>query len=195
MSDVLIGFFLASLITAIFTTRLFILYQWYALNSLILGLLAIVIANKIDDKEMLIMGIITILIKFILIPYILKKLTIKFNIPRQIIPTIKIQYLTMIVPIILVFTFYLITPILGDFHLSNYVAIAVSSLFLSLLLIMEHSNIAPKIIGFLTIENSLFLLGISATNGMPMLIELGVFFDLLMFIVIINLLFKEEKWN
>ena len=63
---------------------------------------------------------------------------------------------------------------------------------LSLLLMIEHKNIAAKIIGFLDIENSLFLLGISATNGMPMLIELGIFVDLLMLIVIVNLLFKYQ---
>jgi hydrogenase-4 component E len=57
---------------------------------------------------------------------------------------------------------------------------------------MEHKNIAAKIIGFLSIENTLFLLGISSTNGMPMLVELGIFVDLLMLIVIINLLFKYQ---
>jgi hydrogenase-4 component E len=66
-------------------------------------------------------------------------------------------------------------------------------MFLSLILMLEHKNIAPKIIGFLSMENALFLLGISATGGMPMLVELGIFFDLLMAIVVINLLFKKEE--
>ena len=76
---------------------------------------------------------------------------------------------------------------------ANYVAISISALFLSLILMLEHKNIAPKIIGFLSMENSLFLLGISTTDGMPMLVELGIFFDLLMAIVVINLLFKKEE--
>ena len=58
---------------------------------------------------------------------------------------------------------------------------------------MEHKNVAPKIVGFLSIENSLFLLGVTATEGMPMLVELGIFFDLLMAIVVINLLFRHEE--
>jgi hydrogenase-4 component E len=100
----------------------------------------------------------------------------------------------MLIPIILVFTYYLADPIthmIGEN--SNYIAISISSLFLSLLLMMEHKNVAPKIIGFLSMENALFLLGISATEGMPMLVELGIFFDLLMAIVVINLLFKQER--
>jgi hydrogenase-4 component E len=57
---------------------------------------------------------------------------------------------------------------------------------------MEHKRMIAKIMGFLFIENALFLLGIVATEGMPMLIELGVFFDLMMFILVINLLFKYQ---
>ena len=193
MVDVFIGFFLATLITQAFTTRLFRLILWYALNSLFLGLIAIYQGINLDDGEMKLMGVITIAIKFLLIPYILKYFFVKFNIQRNIKPITSIQYLVIIIPIILVFTFYLITPLINNFpHHANYIAISISSLMLALLLMIEHKNIAAKIIGFLDIENALFLLGMSATNGMPMLIELGIFVDLLMLIVIINLLFKHQ---
>jgi len=194
MVDFLIGLFLASLIVALFTTRLYRLLLWYSLNSLTLGLLALSIGSSIDDDAMLITGVMTIIIKAIGIPYVLKNLSQKFHFVRQITPEIKVQYAIMLVPAILVFTFYLSEPIVNMIHTNaNYVAISISSLFLSLLLMMEHSNVAPKIIGFLTLENSLFLLGITATNGMPMLVELGIFFDLLMAIVVINLLFHKEE--
>jgi len=193
MINVLIGFFIAVLIASLFTNRLFRLYFWYGLNSLILGSIAIVIGKHLGNEELVIMGIITIIIKFLVIPLVLKKITIRFKINRDISQIIKIQYLTIIVPIVLVFTYYLITPVLDSFTTHpNFVAISISSLFLSLLLIMEHKKMIAKIMGFLFIENSLFLLGIVATNGMPSLIELGVFFDLMMFILIINLLFKYQ---
>jgi hydrogenase-4 component E len=193
MINALIGFFIAILISALFTTRLYRLFFWYALNSLMLGSIAIILGLKIADDAMVTTGIITIIIKFLLIPYILKYITKKFNIDRKAPPTLTIQYSTIIVPIILVFTFYLVSPMLTSFGInSNYVAIAISSLFLSLLLIIEQKNISARIVGFLFIENSLFLLGISAVEGMPMLVELGIFVDLMMLIIIINLLFKNE---
>ncbi len=194
MVDFLIGLFLASLIVALFTTRLFRLLLWYSMNSLMLGILALSIGNSIDDKAMIITGIMTIVIKAIGIPFVLKTLSQKFHFVRQITPEIKVQYAIMLVPAILVFTFYLSEPITHMIHTNaNYVAISISSLFLSLLLMMEHKNVAPKIVGFLSMENALFLLGITATNGMPMLVELGIFFDLLMAIVVINLLFHKEE--
>ena len=194
MVDFLIGLFLASLIVALFTTRLYRLLLWYSLNSLMLGLLALIIGKSLDDDAMIITGVLTIVLKAIAIPYILKNLSQKFHFVRQITPEIKVQYAIMLVPAILVFTFYLSEPITHMIHTNaNFVAISISSLFLSLLLMMEHKNVAPKIVGFLSMENALFLLGITATNGMPMLVELGIFFDLLMAIVVINLLFHKEE--
>jgi hydrogenase-4 component E len=196
MVDFLIGIFLATLISSLFTTRLYKLLLWYSLNSLTLGLLALVIGQELDDEAMIITGIVTIVIKAIGIPYVLKRLSSKFNFVRQITPEIKVQYAIMLIPAILVFTFYLAEPITHMMqNNANYVAISISSLFLSLLLMIEHKNVAPKIIGFLSMENALFLLGITATDGMPMLVELGIFFDLLMAIVVINLLFNREEMH
>jgi len=194
MIDFFIGLFLASLIVALFTTRLYRLLLWYSLNSLMLGLLALGIGRELNDEAMIITGIVTIVIKAVVIPYVLKNFSQKFHFVRQITPEIKVQYAIMLVPAILVFTFYLSEPIVHMIHTNaNYVAISISSLFLSLLLIMEHKNVAPKIVGFLSMENALFLLGVTATDGMPMLVELGIFFDLLMAIVVINLLFHKEE--
>ncbi len=193
MIDILIGFYLATLITELFTTRLYRLFGWYALNSLFLGFIALKMGYDLNDKSMMISGGLTILIKFLLIPYILKNITLKFRIPRNINPNLKVHYSTIIVPIILVFTFYLVTPLANNFSYNpNYIAISISSLFLALLLVIEHKNVAPKIIGFLSIENALFLLAISATEGMPMLVELGIFVDIMMLIVIVNILFKHQ---
>ncbi len=196
MIDFLIGLFLASLIVALFTSRLYRLLFWYSLNSLTLGLLALFIGEELDDKAMLITGIATIVIKAAGIPYLLKYLSQKFHLVRQIQPEIKVQYAIILIPAILVFTFYLSEPITHMIRSgSNDIAVSISSLFLSLLLMMEHKNVAPKIIGFLCMENALFLLGITATDGMPMLVELGIFFDLLMAIVVINLLLHKEEAN
>ncbi len=196
MVDFFIGLFLASLITAIFTTRLFRLLLWYSFNSLTLGILALLIGFKIDDGAMIITGIVTIIIKAVAIPYFLKSFSQKFHFVRQITPNVQTHHAIMLVPAILVFTFYLSQPVTNMMSgNTNYVAVSISSLFLSLMLMMEHKNVAPKIIGFLSIENSLFLLGITATNGMPMLVELGIFFDLLMAIIVINLLFHREGFQ
>jgi len=188
-----VGIFLATFIVAIFTTRFFRLIFWYGLNSFILGILAILIGIKEADKALIVSGVITIVLKAFVIPYVLKFISKKFNIQRDIDPSVKVHFNIILIPSIIVFTFYLVGPFNQTLGVhANYVAISISTLFLSLVLMIEHSTVAPKIIGFLMMENSLFLLGATSTGGMPMFIEIGVFFDLMMAIVIVNLLLKEE---
>ncbi len=189
-----IGIFLATLIVSILSTRLLKLIFWYGVNSFFLGLLAIFIGFKQGDSVLIFSGVITLIFKAFTIPYYLKKFAIKFNLKRDVESDVKVHFNVMLIPVLIVFSFYLVSPFAHTVgQNSNYVAISISSLFLSLLLLIEHISVAPKIVGFLLMENSLFLLGITATGGMPMLIELGVFFDLMMAIVVINLLLKEER--
>lgn len=188
------GIFLATFIVAIFTTRFFKLIFWYALNSFVLGVVAILIGIQEVDEALIISGAITIIIKAFVIPYTLKNISKRFDIKRDIEGTVKVHYNIMLIPTIIVFTFYLSEPfahMIGQ-H-ANYVSVAISALFLSFVLMIEHSSVAPKIVGFLMLENSLFLLGATSTNGMPMLIEIGVFVDLMMAIVIINILLQKES--
>jgi hydrogenase-4 component E len=193
MIDFFIGLFLANLIAALFSTRLYRLYLWYGLNSLSLGMAAVLMGLRLHDDPIIVSGVLTILLKGMILPYVFKAISQKFAIERNITPEIKVQYSIILVPALMVFTFYLAEPVshmIG--HNANYIAISISSFFLALLLILEHGSVAPKVIGFLMMENALFLLGTTATEGMPMLVELGIFFDLLMAIVIVNLLFSKE---
>ncbi len=194
MSNFFIGMFLSTLITAMLTTRLLRLIIWYAFNSLFLALAAMSEAVQIQDEAMLLSALLTLILKSALIPYLLKHFAIKFKAKRHIPPSIKVQYLIILIPAILVFTFYLLDPLINSSS-KNYISLAVASLFLSLVLVIEHKNIFAKVIGFLSLENALFLLAMTATEGMPMLVELGIFVDLLMAVVVLNLLFKKEVPN
>jgi len=194
MSNLFIGLFLATLIIALFSTRLYSLFWWYLLNSLMLSLLALTIGFQTQDKAMIISGTLTLVLKVIIMPYVLKLMSQKYHLTRQIPPNIKAQHSVLLIPAILVFTFYLAEPIVEVMHHhANYVAVSISSLFFALLLIIQQSTITGKIIGFLMLENALFLLGTTATDGMPMIIEFGIFLDFLMTIAIIVLAFEKQE--
>ncbi len=193
MIDFFIGLFLASFIVALFSGRLYKLIFWYAFNALMLGIITLLVGAQIDDIALIISGSITLILKAGIIPFILKRSAKRFHLKREITSNIPIQYSILLVPSIIIFTLYLAEPMSSMIGVnSQYIAISISSFFLALILMIEHKNIAPKIIAFLMMENALFLLGTTATYGMPMFIELGIFIDVMIAIVIINLLFKEE---
>jgi len=52
---------------------------------------------------------------------------------------------------------------------------------------ISRKKAITQIMGLLTMENGLFLAAISVTYGMPLIVELGIFFDILMAVLIMGL--------
>ena len=57
-----------------------------------------------------------------------------------------------------------------------------------LTLIVLRSRAIMQMIGLITMENGIYLLGLIMTEGLPLIIELGVFLDVLIAVVILVIL-------
>jgi hydrogenase-4 component E len=71
---------------------------------------------------------------------------------------------------------------------------AMSLLFSGVLLMLTRRVALSQIIGFLVIENGVYLFALTQTQGMPMIIEMGVILDVLVGVMITGLLlFRIQK--
>src|SRR5665647_3629324 len=120
----------------------------------------------------------TIVFKAIIIPYFLNYIVHKNKITRDIEP-----YLPDFVSIVLITGI-----ILGSFLLSNtiqdshvrkiFFVVAISALFTGLYIIVSRRKIITHVMGFLVIENGVFILSIALGNKMPMLVNIGILLDI-----------------
>lgn len=65
---------------------------------------------------------------------------------------------------------------------------SVSVILIGLLFMISRKKAIGQIIGFLVIENGLFVTALFATNGMPFIVDLGIFIDLLTAIIIVRIM-------
>lgn len=70
----------------------------------------------------------------------------------------------------------------------NGLAIAFSLLFYGLLLMVIRKVALVQVVGILLIDNAIFLAGFLLTQGMPLLVEIGVIFDILIGVLILGVL-------
>ena len=71
---------------------------------------------------------------------------------------------------------------------------AMSLLFSGVLLMLTRRIAVSQIIGFLVIENGVYLFALTQTQGMPMIVEMGVLLDVLVGVMITGLLlFRIQK--
>lgn len=131
----------------------------------------------------------TLLLKVLLLPFLLHRLTHRLQVRWDVEPLLNTP-LTMLAGILLVvFAFNLATPIaaLAESIARSTLGIALASVLLSFLMMITRNKAVPQVIGFLSMENSLLFAATAATNGMPMLVELGIALDVLMGFVILGI--------
>ena len=193
MIDFLIGLYLASVVSLFFTATLARAFRWYGLNALTLGLIAVAVGQAQQDTALLITGILTLVMKGFVIPAILIRTARAFHLPPYLKPVIALQHNMWLIPAILVGSWFLTAPLQQALSAHGHAAaISIATVLLALTYMTQHRHVGAKIVGFLMLENGLFLLGTAATEGMPMLVELGVLFDLMLAVIVINLLLRPE---
>jgi hydrogenase-4 component E len=72
---------------------------------------------------------------------------------------------------------------------------AFSLIFGGVLMMLTRKAAISQILGFLVIENGIYLFGLSETHGMPMMVEMGILLDLLVGVMIGGLLLLRIKKN
>lgn len=161
-----------------------------ALLALTAGLMGISNLYRHGNWEILIVCFITLAIKVLYIPYLLETTVqkVEYRVEKDFFLNIPISILICCGLVILsYFTVANIDDIKNSF-LKIYLINAIAVVLIGLFFMISRKKAIGQIIGFLVIENGLFTAAILSTEGMPMIVELGIFFDLLTAVLIMGIL-------
>ena len=97
--------------------------------------------------------------------------------------------------VLVIFAFNLAAPIsqFAGTITKSTLGIAMASIFLSFLMMITRRKAVSQVIGFLAMENGLFLAATGATHGMPMVVELGIALDVLVGVFIFGVFFFQIR--
>jgi len=153
----------------------------FALQSVFLAVTAALVAFLTGAHHIYIAAALTIVIKAIVLPRILKAVIERLNVKRELELNINIPSSLLICGALVILAFYITQPIisLGFLLTQDSLAIALSIVLIGFFIMIARKKAVTQVIGFLVIENGLFLGATAAAYGMPLIVELGVFFDIL----------------
>ena len=151
----------------------------FALQSVFLALTATLVAFLTGIHHIYIAAALTIGIKAIVIPRILKKVIERLNVSRELVMHINVPASLLISGMLVVVAFLITQPIIPFGHLltRDSLAIALAIVLIGFFMMIARQKAVTQMIAFLVMENGLFLGATAATHGMPLIVELGVFFD------------------
>lgn len=131
--------------------------------------------------HMLTIGILTLVVKVIVLPVLLYQVVHRVAIYREV-PLSVGAVPSLLIGVLLVGLtyFYLVPVLLKEIESgSQLFPIALSTVLLGCFFMVSRRSAFNQIIGIIEMENGLFLCALAVTGGMPLMIELGIFFDLL----------------
>lgn len=161
----------------------------YAFQSALLAALSLALALQTGIFHLYVMAALTLLIKGVLIPWSLLALIARLQIKREIETTINVPLSLLSAGALVVLAQWVAQPLLarGAGGMSITLIVSLALVLMGLFLMATRRKAITQIVGLLTMENGLFLTGVAMTSGMPMLVELGVLFDVFVGISILGI--------
>lgn len=175
--------------------RLTAMVHLFAWQGLMLATLTAVVAAVGGIHHLYISALLTLSLKALLIPWMLHRLIRRLQLERHQ-EKLEHQALVMLAGAALViFSYWIVLPIARQelANTRNVVSLSLAIVQLGMLLMVARRQVVAQVIGFMSMENGLFLAAVAATQGMPLVVELGVAFDVLVAAVLFGVFFFQIR--
>jgi hydrogenase-4 component E len=70
----------------------------------------------------------------------------------------------------------------------HVIGVGLSMLLIGLFLMVTRKKAITQVVALLTVENAVFLIALSITSGMPLVVELGISFDVILAVLVLGIL-------
>ncbi len=172
---------------------LFTAIRLFGVQSLLLAIVAATIAISEGRRELLVTAALTVVLKAILIPWFLMRVIDRIGIHREIEPFLNVPASLLLCLGLTVVGYRVSTGFPeGAQGVSHHViGVALSMLLIGLFLMVTRKKAITQILALLTVENAVFLVAVGVTSGMPLIVELGISFDVILAVVILGVLVQR----
>lgn len=167
----------------------------FAVQSLLLAGIANTIAYYNAAPHIYIAAVLTLLLKAILLPVILQKLVTRIGIQQEIEPFVNVPVSVIISGLLTLLAYVVAEPLQSPQAIAgaaglgrNTVPVAIALFLIGFFMMINRRKALTQVLALLSLENGLFLAAISLTYGMPLIVELGIFFDVLVAAMILAIL-------
>lgn len=196
MINLFVLLFAFSLIFLSITERFRSYANLMCIQGILLFLISFSLLKEINWANLLFITVETLLFKAIIIPFLLYRIIRNTGVNRVHKSSLPVFYqllLTMLAFFVSIgISFLLKDPMINP----SFLIISISAMFCGLLLIITHKRIFSHMVGFLVLENAVFLFSIAAGTEMPILINTGILIDLIVTTLILSIfLTKVNEYN
>lgn len=175
--------------------RIVTLVNLLAAQGALLCTATLLLAWRTGSNHLYLSAVLTLTLKVIFLPWLLHRLIRKLGVYWDTEPMLNTTGTMLIGVLVVVFSFGLAQPIsaLASTATRNAIGIAVAVVLIAFLTMITRRKAMSQVVGFLSMENGLFFGAMSATYGMPMIVEFGVALDVLVAMLVLGVFFFQIR--
>jgi hydrogenase-4 component E len=162
--------------------------RMFAAQSVVLSALAAVVAFFARSMELFGVAVVLAIVKVVVIPKVFNRAIAKIGMQRSVAPYLGTSATLGVCAGLVVFAFYIMAPVTASSRLptADGIPLAFAAVLIGLFTTVNRKRALTQILGFLMLENGVFLTALLATYGIPLIVEMGVFLDLLVAVLILE---------
>lgn len=186
MINVLLIIFLITLFYIAIANRMLTFVRVLAFQGIILFFVVLLRLTEINTINLILILLETIIFKSIAVPMFLGYVIKRNKITREAEPYLP-NFVSLIITTCIVILTILITNSIKDLTLDKiFFIVALSSLFTGLYFIITRRKIITHIMGYLVIENGVFILSLAAGAEMTQLVNVGIMLDIFVSVLVLG---------
>lgn len=159
----------------------------FVVQSIVLAGLAVTIALYSGHRELLGVALAFVVVKVVLIPRVLSRITA--GVPRRpVAPGRSVGLALLAAGALVVVSYVIMLPVLAVTALptASAIPLAFAAALIGLYVCVTGRDALTQILGFLVFENGVFGLALLGAYGLPIIVEAGVFLDVLVVVLIME---------
>ncbi len=191
MTNVLLIIFIISLFYVAIANRIITYVRVLALQGFILFGVTFLQLKEIQTWNLVLILLETIVFKALAVPIFLGYLIKRNRITRESEPYLP-HFISLIIVTVIVVITVLLANSIKDTHLDKiFFIVSLSTLFTGLYFIASRKKIITHVMGYLVIENGVFVLSLAVGNEMPNLVNLGIMLDVFASVLILGIFLNK----
>jgi hydrogenase-4 component E len=187
MISVILITFLITLFYMAIANRLMTYIKVLAIQGALLFFVVFIQLYEINTFNLILILLETIVFKSLAVPIFLAYIIRRNNITREAEPFLP-NFVSLVITTLIVLITILIANTINDQHIDKiFFVVALSTLFFGLYVIATRRKIITHVMGYMVIENGVFVLSLAIGNEMPMLVNMGILLDIFATVLILGI--------
>lgn len=189
LTTLILSGFLISTFLLVVAKRITSLTHAFRLQSMFLFLYTLYMAVLQKHIELFVVCVLIFIIKVIIIPFVILRIMRKINVEESLGLLINPQLSLFIASLLTYMSYifaYKIMCLGKTVELAAFV-ISISTICIGSFIMVARMKALTQIIGLLVMENGIFLAASAIIGGMPFFVEIALFFDIFVFVIIIEI--------